>query len=431
MRQTFRALSWLSTLDYILFALLLFFLVGVVFGSGMANIQTDAIDYYAIVQRLTGETDPIVPFLPFLEQRSPGYPLLTLPAYYALRFATFWITPETVRVIPLPPPETKMQGSERELLPQRPLRFSEIFFKNYDLAPDGSLFKWNIIAAMLITGYAFFFTGLIISGRTLAQIYHKPAGISLPPLIVVTSMVFMHNIVNTPAYATLTVFGISCLFTYFWVQGWQSRSVRTQVMAGLLGGLMVLTRLETVLIIIVVLGALVFYREIRFARNLLIGGLVPLALLLAYNTTQFGNPFQTAILKGDMNQMTFNASFVLAVLIRPQSSLLFWSTLISLGIAGLFFSPTRSLKILGVASLVLITLVTVRVPIMYSCVGQGTRMVSGLSITCPPDNSDMLSLIRFDANRYIIPLVPFAALGLRGLLEKLVTLFGKRVLLRG
>jgi hypothetical protein len=83
-------------------------------------------------------------------------------------------------------------------------------------------------------------------------------------------------------------------------------------MAGLLGGLMVLTRLETVLIIIVVLGALLFYREIHFARNLIIGGLVPVALLLFYNTTQFGNPLHMAILKGDMNQLTINVSFVLA-----------------------------------------------------------------------------------------------------------------------
>ena len=48
-----------------------------------ANIQTDSIDYYAIVQRLTqNEHNPIVRNLHFLEQRSPGYPLLSLLLYY-------------------------------------------------------------------------------------------------------------------------------------------------------------------------------------------------------------------------------------------------------------------------------------------------------------------------------------------------------------
>jgi len=74
----------LSRLDTALFALLMLFLLAVVAVSGMANLQTDAIDYYAIVQQLVGDAPPIVPNLPFLEQRSPGYPLLTLPLFYAL-----------------------------------------------------------------------------------------------------------------------------------------------------------------------------------------------------------------------------------------------------------------------------------------------------------------------------------------------------------
>lgn len=31
----------------------------------------------------------------------------------------------------------------------------------------------------------------------------------------------MHNLLNTPAYATLTVFGVSAVLTWFWVRGWQ------------------------------------------------------------------------------------------------------------------------------------------------------------------------------------------------------------------
>ena len=78
---------------------------------------------------------------------------------------------------------------------------------------------------------------------------------------------------------------------------------------------------------------------------------------------------------------------------------------------------------MGLAALVLIALIALRVPVMYSYVGQGTLVVSGITVTCPPDMPAMLDLIRFDANRYIVPLAPFAVLGLRGLPGQLSHLF--------
>ena len=424
MKQTTRLPSWLASLDKSLFALLLLLFVGAVLASGMVNIQTDAIDYYAIVQRLTGDAPPIVPNLPFVEQRSPGYPLLSLPAYYVLKGATFWIEPVTLRVAP---PSGSDDGtarpSEQALLPQQPLLFRDVFFKNFDLAPQGAWFKWNIIAAMLLTGYLLFFAGLILSGKTLALLYAQPVGHSLLPLMVITSMVFMHNLVNTPAYATLAVFGISAFFAWFWVRGWQGGSVWTQAAAGLLAGSMVLVRLETVLIVGVLVAALAIKRQFRFLRHFVLGGLAALVLLLVYNAAQFGNPLHTGILKGDMNILSFDPSYVLATLAGPQSGILFWSALTSLGILGLLISPSPSLKALGWASPALIALIALRVPVMYTCVGQGAQVVSGITVTCLADASGMSDLIRFDANRYIIPLMPFAALGLRGLLKQSSHLF--------
>ena len=63
---------------------------------------------------------------------------------------------------------------------------------------------------------------------------------------------------------------------------------------------------------------------------------------------------------------------------------------------------------------------------MYGCVGQGTQVVSGITVTCPPNMPAMLNLIRSDANRYVIPLAPFAALGLRGLIAQLSHLFRRQ-----
>lgn len=419
----------LTRLDTLLCVVLWLFLAVLVLTSGMANIQTDAIDYYAIVQRLVGDEPPIVPNLPFVEQRSPGYPLLAMPAATLLKAASAWIEPETVRLAPPAdqpagqPVGEQARPSEQALLPPQPLRFSQVFFKNYDLAPQGGLFRWNIIAAMLLTGYALFFAGLFISGRTLALLYPPPVGYSLPPLLALTSVVFMHNLLNTPAYATLTVFGVSAVLTWFWVRGWQGGAARDQALAGLLAGLLVLTRLETVVIVAVLVAALALTRQWRFLRRFVLGGLPALALLLVYNTTQFGNPLHAGILRGNMSIVGFDASYALATLVGPQSGVLVWSALTSLGIIGLFASPTPSLKALGWAALALLALIALRLPVMYGCVGQGTIAVSGIVIACPPDNAAMLQLIRFDANRYVIPLAPFAALGLRGLPVQLSHLF--------
>jgi len=420
MKRNFLSLTWLARLDHLLRGLLVFLFAGIILTSSMANIQTDAIDYYAIVQRLVGDTEPIVPQLSFVEQRSPGFPLLSLPAYYVLKGMTFWITPETVHIEPANRPPRDAGGpSEQMLLPPQPLLFRDIFFKNYSLSPAGAEFKWNIIAAMLLTGYGFFFAGLFASGKALALVYPRLAGVSLPALIALTSMVLLHNLVNTPAYATLTIFGVSGLFTWFWVRGWQSGSAWAQWAAGLFAGLMVLTRLETVLIVVVLAGALALGRQFRYLGQLALGGLLPLALLLLYNATQFGNPLHAGILKGDMNILTVNLSYVLAALVRPQSGILFWSALTALGLVGLFVSQSPALRPLGWAALALIVLVALRVPAMYACVGQGERVIGGIPIACPENSAAMLNLIRFDANRYVIPLLPFAALGLRGLLGRL------------
>lgn len=86
----------------------------------------------------------------------------------------------------------------------------------------GGIVRWRILAAMLLTGYALFFSGLFMSARTLATLYPTLRGYSILPLIVIISMVFMHNLVQTPAYATLTAFGVSCLAAYCWVQAWDT-----------------------------------------------------------------------------------------------------------------------------------------------------------------------------------------------------------------
>jgi len=429
-RETSKTNRVFRLIDYFAFTALMIFLAIIVTSSSMANIQTDSIDYYAIVQRLTQNSgNPIVRNLHFVEQRSPGYPIVSLIPYYLISSLVEPFVPtekivtpsDLAQISPTSPP------TERILLPSEPILFRDIFFKNFYIEIQDSWFEWKIIASMLFTGYALLFVGLIFTVKSLALENPSFLGTSLAPLIVITSGVFMHNVVNTPAYATLTAFGVSCLFGYFFAKGSLEKKSAPQFLSGLFVGLLVLTRLETIVIATVILVSLVIIREFGFLKNYVLGTLVAVVILLLYNLSQFGNPFHLGILKGDINLISFDWGYIYANLFNPQSGILFWSTLASLGIIGLFLDGKRHTIILGVSSLALIALILVRVPVMYHCVGEGTRLIGGLPITCPKDMADALMLVRFDTNRYITVLIPFSVIGLRALVTstpKLLRRFG-------
>jgi len=417
--KTSKTNTVLRITDYFAFAALMIFLVIIIVSSGMANIQTDAIDYYAIVQRLAqNDGNPIVRNLHFLEQRSPGYPILSLIPYHiiSLLIEPLVQTEEIITPFSLAQNSFEQRPTERILLPSEPILFRDIFFKNYYIETQDSWFSWEIISSMLFTSYALLFIGLIVSVKTMALGNESILGASLTPLVVITSSVFMHNVVNTPAYATLTAFGINALFTYCFVKGSLANKSASQFLSGLFVGLLVLTRLETIVIATVVLVSLVVLKEFRFLKNYVLGALLAVVVLLLYNLSQFGNPFHVGILRGDINLISLDLGYVYANLFHPHSGILFWSTLASLGIIGLVLDDMRHTKILGISSLALIALFLVRVPIMYNCVGEGTKLIGGLPIMCPDNMEDALMLVRFDTNRYITVLIPFSVLGLRALI---------------
>jgi len=66
-------------------------------------------------------------------------------------------------------------------------------------------------------------------------------------------------------------------------------------------GLLVITRFETILIAGVLGLFLAFYKQWGFLKNVILGGLLSLAILLFYNFSQFGNLLHLGFLKGDIN----------------------------------------------------------------------------------------------------------------------------------
>jgi len=427
--------------DYFIFAILLCLLALSIFFKSSANIQHDSGDYYTILQKLTDDSKkPVIPNTHFVEQRSPGYSIISMLPYYFTSFVieSFVKIEEIIdegQGLPgapeMPRPENNGEyninrqppgeGSKMIGIPSLPLSAKDIFFKNYYIERVGGLFEWKIIFALLLTSYIFLFAGIIFSIKTLALRSKEIVGFSLPMLVIFTSIIFIHNIINTPTYATLTAFGLSSIFCFFYVVSFDKKSFMPQFLTGLFLGLLVLTRLETVLIAGVLCLFLAFYKKWGFLKNIILGGSLSIAILLFYNYSQFGNLFHFGILKGDINQIGFDLNYVFANLLNPKSGILFWSFLTSLGLIGLFLGNKKYLKALGVASLVLIVLLLVRVPVMYKCVGGDPIDIGGVLVTCPKTMEDALMLVRSDANRYITVLSPFAVLGL----QNLFIIFGK------
>ncbi len=417
-------------IDYFVFTALMIFLAVIVISSSTANIQTDSIDYYAIVQKLTQNSgNPIVRNQHFVEQRSPGYPIVSLIPYYLISsLVEPFVQTEEIVVLSDTPNSSMQAPTEKMLLPSERILFRDIFFKNFYIEAQDSWFEWKIIASLLLTSYSLMFFGLIFTVKTLA-LENKPIiGASLAPLVAVTSVIFMHNIVNTPAYATLAAFGMSGLFGYFFVKGSLKKKPASQFLSGLFAGLLILTRLETIIIAAVVLVSLVIIKEFRFLKNFILGTSIASVILLLYNFLQFGNPFYFGILKGDINLISLNWGYIYNNLFNTQSGILFWSTLVSLGIVGLFLDNKWYAKILGISSLALITIVLIRVPVMYTCIGEGVKLIGGLPITCPNNMTEMITLIRSDANRYITVLIPFSVIGFRTLIVFLLRILRQTIL---
>lgn len=425
----------LSFVDNVLFWLISIFLFFTIFFSAQATIQTDAIDYYVMLQQLTGSADSlIIDQTPFLNQRSPGFSLLALPAYYFLELAVNpLVNTHTLKSADLPPPKPPAflkpgrrppkrahnfshDASEHLLLPSRPVLAKDLLFKNIILDENGRLFQWKIMLALLITSYTMLVMGIVFSVKTLALIPGIISGRVFPMITIVTSGIFLHNIIQTPAYATMTVFGLSSLFCYFIIKSNSSPIFKYQFSARLFAGLLMLTRHETVVMFMTLMILLFISQKWSLLRNLFYGSLISLFILLVYNQYQFGDWLHLAMLEGNINQLGFDLGYMATNLFHPQAGLFFHSTLIVIGLIGLMLVKGEYPKYFGISALALLSLYLVRIPIMYTHIGSGVIEIAGLPIQCPSTWQDALMLLRSDINRYVIVLAPFAIIGLKSLL---------------
>lgn len=299
------------------------------------------------------------------------------------------------------------------LIPPEPLLLRQVPFKDFYVRADDSWFRWKPVLALATTSYLFLFLGLAAIARTLNLLHPRLPGYSIIPAMVFTCVVFVRNILDMPLYATLTAFGASSLFLFFFVTSYKSRRRRDLIIAGVFLGFLVLVRLELGVFGGALALVLLARREWEPAL-LMLAGAAPAALVwLAYNQAMFGDPLQMSILQGDINRIVFDLKYVFDSLLHPASGIVFWSPLLALGLVAVTLSRSSALRILGLCSFVLVALYVVRVPVMYGQVGNGLINIGGIAVSAPSSQAEMRELVRSDMNRYVTVLMPAAVLGLR------------------
>lgn len=396
-------------------------LTWLVWSEARANLITDAVDYYSILQQIVSpQSAPLVSNLHFVEQRSPGYPMTAAIAYSAITATlkpfvqTQHILGPEGRGVREGPPD----GPGAMQLPPAPLRVRHVLFKSFFVPATGAWIEWTLLLALISTSYAMFVLGIACVHKAARRCGSPMSGSSMTLILVATSPIFVHNIVGTPAYATLAAFGYSALFSYLYLRCWADDNRWNGAIAGLCAGLLVLTRIETVLLVVVAFAAIVLGPIRRLAWRFAGGVGIAIAGLLIYNAHQFGTPFHFGFLKGDINRIAFDPAFILANLIHPRSGIVFWSPMIVIGLVSLCFRRERWAVALALGSALLLILYLVKPTAMYLDTGRGELSeIGGIPMRAYRNVAESLFDVRHDINRYITVLVPMAVFGWSHLLQ--------------
>jgi len=282
----------------------------------------------------------------------------------------------------------------------------------------GSWYQWKLALSLLLTSFFFLFVGIWAIAKVLKLYWPTYRGLFIMPVMFVASPMFMMNIFELPLFTTLTYFGLVSLFLLFICLAFRSGKAWHIILSGFCLGLLVLTRLELSILVILLVGYFLFTKKIRFLLFFALGGLVPFIILIIYNWSLFGVPLYFGILRGDINTLGFNWRYIFENLIHPESGFLVWTPLLMPGLIFLIISKDPILRVLGICSFVLIIFYTLRIPIMYYYVGRGAINIGGVPVDVPASPAQMRQLIRFDINRYLCVLIPFSIIGIRVGIQK-------------
>ena len=410
-------------IDLGLFTLLLIIIFTLSFFLSIGNLTHDSIDYYTILQKIVSPNELGIVDNPFfLEQRAPGYSLISIPSYYFLNTISFLVNNSITPKMDSPINAIDMP----EFIPTKLINAKDIFFNN-NLTNQNFIYNWKIAGALILTSFILLLLGIIYSFKTLSFMKEKNkiTGLFLIGIIILLTQSFTQTIIQTPTYATLCSFGIISIFTYFFIKSYYSKSSHIAILSGILLAILSLIRFEGTIIGIIIIGSLFFLKEKQLAKNILAGLITIIPLYIIYTTLMFGKIINLAFLNGDLNKILFDPNFIFQATLSPFSGAIFFSTIILIGIIGLFLTSKKPLKVLGIVSIVFIIVICFRVPVICTCGASETITIGNEIVTCA--TQACAQLIQSDINRYLILLVPFSLLGLQNLFFIIQEKFPKKI----
>lgn len=394
-----KIIDFLNKNEKYVFAFFLIIFIISIFFFTRANIEYDSAEYYALSNYFSGKLPINQLQTDMARYRLPGYNIITTPLYY---FTSIFVSPFVKTTLFI---EGELSCPSNDFYPRNEIKLHQILFKNIISCNSGLLVEWTMILSLIGTSYLFFIIGLIFIRKTLIYLYGEKEILEnfiIVLVLIIFSPIFIHNIYNTPMYNTLFSFGVMSIFYYYLVKSLKEKKEKDFLIAGLVLGFFSLVRMEAFVLFLLLIF---FFRKNKtFSKKFVEGFICVAVIILLYNYLIFHNPFYFGLIETNVNVIGIDLGYIFDNLFNPSSGLLFWSPLFLIGLFGLLNSKNKENLTIGKISFLLILLMLIRISNFYYY----------------GEYIDPSILVRYDVNRYIIILIPFASIGIIEFYKKIV-----------
>ncbi len=184
-----------------------------------------------------------------------------------------------------------------------------------------------------------------------------------------------------------------------------------------------MTRIEGFLLLVLIILFYKYYKTNLDLTLLLKGFFSSITLFFIYNFIIFKNPFEFGFLNNSFNYFAIDFWYIFDSTINPASGILFYSSLLLIGIFALYKHPNKNVKLFFIFSLFFILTFLLRLSVLHNCGEDGYVVVDFIEYECFGLSEE---LTKFDNNRYLLLLFPFSLIGLNYLVNLIIIKIKKK-----
>jgi len=418
MNFDFKRYLTIQNVDKFLFVILTVFIFVLIINNAVANVHFDDADHvlmlnafrnsidYTFFNQLNGSNieDLVKANRIFPEYRFPGYSIMGVFPSYFLSFLD----------IAFNFPHNNEDNICNNIGSWDDIMLTELLSKIISGENEFNI-NCNFLISLFLVSYISLIVGIYFCAKLLFLLKEKYTFLSIIPILILSLPIFLHNILITPLYHTAFSFGLISIFSYFFIKEMNKKIKDVNLfIPGLILGFIAITRIEGILLFIAIV---IFckYKKLGVNLVLFIKGFFPaITVFLFYNFLILKNPLEFGFLNNSFNYFALNFKYIFDTTINPVSGLLFYSTLLILGIFILYKHPNKNIKFFFIFSLLIIFSLLFRLSVLNNCSVGEKVLVDSIWYNCFGSTEE---LTRFDNNRYILILFPFSIIGLNYLLN--------------